>query len=93
MVSRSGGGVFGDRRTPSRSDLETRRGVLSHHLDAILRHYGRSHGLRLRKHIGWYALGLPQAAAFRQIVNTMDEQIVFDAVDRFFGPGHTQVAA
>ena len=39
-------------------------------------------------------MGLPQAAAFRQIVNnTMDEQIVFNAVDRFFGPDPPQVAA
>ena len=83
----------GERRPDPTWD--TRRAVLTHHLDAMLRHYGRSHGLRLaRKHIGWYALGLPQAAAFRQIVNnTMDEQIVFNAVDRFFGPDHTQVAA
>ena len=83
----------GERRPDPTWD--TRRAVLTHHLDTMLRHYGRSHGLRLaRKHIGWYALGLPQAAAFRQIVNnTMDEQIVFNAVDRFFGPDNTQVAA
>ena len=55
------------------------------HLEAMLSHYG-THGLRLaRKHIGWYADGVPGAAAFRQMANNSnDADKVFAAIEHFF---------
>jgi len=38
-----------------------------------------------RKHIAWYAHGLPRAAELRDIANnTTDAETVFAAVDQFF---------
>ncbi len=60
--------------------------ILRQHLSDMLEHYGTDTGLRVaRKHVGWYATGLPGAAAFRQIVNnTMDPGRVFDALNAFY---------
>ena len=55
------------------------------HLDDMLTHYG-SPAMRLaRKHIAWYAHGLPGAAELRDVANnTTDAEAVFRAVDSFF---------
>lgn len=68
-------------------DAEERREILAEHLDALLTHYGTHAGIRnARKHIGWYTEGLSGSAAFRQRVNnTMDPDIVFAEIERFFG--------
>ena len=44
------------------------------HYDAILEHYGQERGVRVaRKHLGWYAGGLPNAARLRAAVNAEDD--------------------
>ena len=44
------------------------------HYDAILEHYGQEKGVRVaRKHLGWYAGGLPNAARLRAAVNAEDD--------------------
>ena len=44
--------------------------TITRHYEAMLGHYGIVAGLRVaRKHLGWYATGLPGAAAFREAVN------------------------
>ena len=60
--------------------------TLGRHLNDMLEHYGADTGLRVaRKHVGWYAHGLPGAAGFRQVVNnTMDPRRVFDALTSFY---------
>ena len=80
------------RRDP---DLATKRRTMDHHIRDMLHHYGRAHGLRLaRKHMGWYARGIPNAAAFREVINnTMDETVVFDALERFLGADAQSEAA
>ncbi len=47
--------------------------LLLHHLQDHYSLYGSHTGVRsARKHIGWYTNGLPQAQAFRQIMNSID---------------------
>ncbi|MCF3945504.1 tRNA dihydrouridine synthase DusB [Acidiphilium sp. AL] len=61
------------RRIPA-PDLATQHGILLEHYRAMRAHYGEHAGLRVaRKHIGWYARGLPGAAEFRAAVNRLDE--------------------
>ena len=54
--------------------LAARLAIVLEHYDAMLAHYGRETGLRMaRKHLGWYAKGLPGAAEFRAAVNHEDQ--------------------
>ena len=59
--------------------------IMLTHLEDMLICYG-SNGMRLaRKHIAWYAHGLPGSAALREVANnTHNANIVFDAVNSFF---------
>ena len=44
--------------------------------------------------MGWYAAGLPDANAFRNLVNnTMDPAVVETAIRRFFGAAVAMAAA
>ena len=48
--------------------------LLLHHLQDHYSLYGSHIGVRsARKHIGWYTHGLPQAQAFRQAMNAIDD--------------------
>lgn len=60
--------------------------IVKQHLSAMLDHHGDHRGLRMaRKHLGWYAAGRPNAAAFRDHVMKLDDiSDVFAAIDRFF---------
>lgn len=64
--------------------------IVKHHLSAMLDHHGDHRGLRMaRKHLGWYAAGRPNAAAFRAHVMKLDDVAdVFTAIDHFFGAGN-----
>jgi len=60
-------------RTPDPS-LEQRVAVMLEHYDGLLALYGTRNGLRIaRKHLGWYAKGLPGAAEFRAAANREEE--------------------
>lgn len=65
--------------------ISERHAMMRAHLDDMLIHYG-SPAMRLaRKHIAWYAHGLPGAAELRDVANnSTDAQAVFAAVDHFF---------
>ena len=55
------------------------------HLEDMLSHYGTAAIRLARKHIAWYAHGLPGAAELREIANNnSDSAMVFAAVDQFF---------
>jgi tRNA-dihydrouridine synthase B len=58
------------------------------HLADMLEHYGTNQGLRIaRKHIGWYSQGLPDSAAFRDLVNNkVTAEDVFSVIDDYFEP-------
>lgn len=60
-------------RTPDPS-LEQRIAVMLEHYEGLLALYGTRNGVRIaRKHLGWYAKGLPGAAEFRAAVNREEE--------------------
>lgn len=65
-----------------------RRSIVLSHYDAMLSHYGTERGVRIaRKHLGWYAAGLPGAAAFRRAVSTLtDPDAVRARIAQAFSP-------
>ena len=70
------------RPTPS---VTERHHLMRAHLDDMLSHYGTAAMRLARKHIAWYAHGLPGAAELRDIANNnADSKLVFAAVDAFF---------
>ena len=70
------------RATPS---IAMRHQLMRVHLDDMLSHYGTAAMRLARKHIAWYAHGLPGAAELRDIANnSTDAAQVFAAVDQFF---------
>ena len=60
--------------------------IVHQHLTAMLEHHGIHRGIRMaRKHLGWYAAGRNNAAAFRERVMKLDDvSLVFAAIDDFF---------
>lgn len=60
--------------------------ICRHHITEIHAFYGEEAGVRIaRKHLGWYARGLPGAAQFRASVNTLlgaEDQLL--ALDGYF---------
>ena len=65
--------------------IAMRHQMMRAHLDDMLSHYGTAAMRLARKHIAWYAYGLPGAAQLRDIANnTTDAALVFAAVDQFF---------
>ncbi len=59
-----------DGSRPSEPSLAQRIQVMLEHYEGLLELYGPRTGVRIaRKHLGWYAKGLPRAAEFRAAVN------------------------
>ncbi|MBK1697855.1 tRNA dihydrouridine synthase DusB [Rhodovibrio salinarum] len=55
-------------------DLAAQRDIALEHYEALLTYYGRHRGVRIaRKHMAWYAQGLPGAAAFKRAVMAAEE--------------------
>lgn len=55
-------------------DVAARGAVAARHYAAMLDHHGRHRGVRMaRKHLGWYATGLKDAARFRAEINRLDD--------------------
>ena len=79
------GDYLADRPVRPIPTVAIRRQLMRAHLDDMLSHYGTV-ALRLaRKHIAWYAHGLPGSAELRAIANnTNDCGLIFAAVDDFF---------
>jgi len=80
---------------PEPPSPERRGRILLEHYDAMLRHYGRSLGVRnARKHLCWYAHGLRDAAAFRARVTRQDDpDVVRTEIGTFFGCAAHPMAA
>ncbi len=72
-----------------------RQRIARTHFTEMLSYYGIETGIRnARKHMGWYAAGLPEASAFRNLVNnTLDPAVVETAIRRFFGSPGVMAAA
>ncbi|MDJ0683445.1 MAG: tRNA dihydrouridine synthase DusB [Alphaproteobacteria bacterium] len=60
--------------------------IVAGHFEAMLRHHGAHRGLRMaRKHLGWYAAGLPDAARFRdRVMKQEDPARVLAEIQAFF---------
>ncbi len=55
-------------------DLGAQLEAVLEHFEAMLAYYGERAGVRIaRKHLGWYAAGLPGAAEFRNAVNVAED--------------------
>ena len=64
-------------RRPADPPPAERGEILLWHYDAMLSHYGELQGVRIaRKHLGWYAKGLPGAARFREEVFALSDPTV-----------------
>ena len=81
------------RRLPD-PPLAAQYGILRHHYDEMLSHYGTP-GIHIaRKHIGWYSKGLPASAEFRAAFNRIDEpEAAKAAIDAFYRPLVERLAA
>ena len=65
--------------------IQTRHQLMRAHLTDMIAHYDGSAMRLARKHIAWYAHGLPGAADLRDKANnTTDSKLVFAAVECFF---------
>ena len=75
--------------------LRERLALVSEHYEAMLSHYGAERGVRIaRKHLGWYAKGLPKAAEFRAAVNReADPNRVKGLIRALYAPQADRIAA
>ena len=79
------GDVLAGSKMRAAPSILARHELMREHLDDMIIHYGPAAMRLARKHIAWYAYGLPGAAELRDIANnTTDAKKVFAAVDRFF---------
>ncbi len=75
--------------------LRDQLALVREHYEAMLSHYGLGRGIKIaRKHLGWYAKGLPKAAEFRAAVNREnDPDEVRDLIRRLYADPAEPVAA
>lgn len=66
--------------------IAEQRDIVLKHYQEMLDYYGEQPGLRIaRKHIGWYASGLPNSAEYRHSVNRLtDTNAVKDTIAAFY---------
>jgi len=59
--------------------------VIRRHFRAVLEYAGEDRGIReMRKHIGWYFKGLPDAARMRDRVNQLTEaETILSLLDEY----------
>lgn len=67
---------------------EERYAVAVEHYRRLIDHYGAYSGVRIaRKHLAWYAKGLPAAAAFRREINRIEEpEAALARLEALFSP-------
>ena len=93
VLGQAGGLIAGHKVRPD-PDIASRHQMMREHLDDMLTHYGTPAMRLARKHIAWYAGGLPGSAALRDIANNnSNTDVVFAAVDNFFAGLHECEAA
>ncbi len=79
------GDLLAGRAVRPDPNIDDRHQLMKLHLDDMLSHYGNNAMRLARKHIAWYAKGLPGAAQLRDVANnSTDANAVFAAVDTFF---------
>ena len=79
------GDLLSNRKIRISPSVLQRRDIMLSHLDNMLTCYGTKAMRLARKHIAWYAHGLPGSAALRDVANNTQEScVVFAAVNQFF---------
>jgi tRNA-dihydrouridine synthase B len=79
---------LGGSSTPGEPDLRVQFETVQEHFEAMLTYYGEYAGVRVaRKHLGWYAAGLPGAAEFRCAINGAEDAAAARASIRAFWGG------
>ena len=74
--------------------MAERAALCATHYEDILSHYGHDVGLRIgRKHLAWYATGLPSANRFRNAINQCADAAMVRASMRDFFAGACDAAA
>ena len=75
--------------------LEVQLSVILEHYQGMLDHYGAETGVKMaRKHLGWYTKGLHGSAAFRNMVNFVDDpDEVVRHLREFYDPFLSRAAA
>ena len=73
---------------PNSPTIDERRDLVSEFFEDMLNHYGQDIGLRTsRKHLAWFAAGLPQANEFRrQATVATSPSAVLSLIDQYFRP-------
>ncbi len=73
-------------RTPTAPTREERCSTVLFHLEQLCELYGEKSAVaEMRKHLSWYVKGLPGAARFRALANSIGEkQLLRQAIDDFF---------
>ena len=79
--------------TPPSPSVEEIRAIVHEHFAALVAFHGEPVGVLVaRKHMGWYAKGLRDGAAFRQAINnTADPEEVERLIDVFWGEAAERV--
>jgi tRNA-dihydrouridine synthase B len=85
----NGGGELAD------PTLSVQLSLILEHYEAMLEHYGKDTGVKMaRKHLGWYTMGLPGSAEFRNRVNFVDDaDEVMRSLREFYAPNLQRMAA
>jgi len=80
-----------DGKVEPEPPLASRGAIALAHYREIIGHHGRTAGVLIaRKHLAWYAEGIPQAASFRRRVNDCsDPAAAEDAIAHYFGLSRT----
>ncbi len=93
LLGQAGDLLMGRTPKPAPS-VAMRHRLMCLHLDDMLTHYGNAAMRLARKHIAWYAHGLPGAAELRDAANNSTAaKEVFAAVDQFFQKLDPKMAA
>jgi nifR3 family TIM-barrel protein len=76
-------------------ELGARIDIIAEHYEAMLSYHGAHHGVRIaRKHLGWYAQGLPGGEALRaRLVRLDDPRQVLAEIERLRGALELDLAA
>ena len=79
------GDFLSNRKIRKSPTIQKRKEIMLAHLEDMLICYGSNGMCLARKHIAWYANGLPGSAALRQVANnTHNANKVFKAINQFF---------
>ena len=77
---------FSEERSTIFPSLEERQSIIEYHFFLLRDFYGEKGAMkRIRRHVAWYAKGLPSSASFRSTLSGMREkEVLFEAIRSYF---------